>query len=237
MPPLTREAGDALAAELAGVSPAILRFDAPVPYRAATRFQEALVAAVYARQAAPLLLLLEHPLVATLGRSAAATLATGVAMPVERSMRGGSITVHGPGQVVGYPIVSLRRAGLGVHEFVRELETWLQTAAHAFGAPAYIRSGFTGLWTDYGKLASIGIAVRRGVSWHGVALYVHDQTRNFAGLNPCALPGVIPDAIERYHPQVTWEDVASELARGFAARWGDARRIDLAVSDIMRVYG
>lgn len=202
---------------------AIWRLAAPVPYVEAEGLQEALVARVAEGVSGPILLLLEHPLVVTLGRGADAAVAAAGPLPAVRTARGGSVTVHGPGQLVGYPIVDLRATGRSVHGFVRELEGWMIEVAERLGTMAERREGLTGVWTANGKLGSIGIAVRRGVAWHGLALYVDDQTANFGALNPCALPGVAPDYLRRANPVVTLEDAAEALADAFSAAFSPRR--------------
>lgn len=196
---------------------AVWRFRDPVPYAEAESLQEALVARAAEGASGPLLLLLEHPLVVTLGRGAAADAAAAAPLPAVRTARGGSVTVHGPGQIVGYPIVDLRATGRSIHGFVRELEGWMIAAAAAVGVAAERRDGLTGIWTARGKLGSIGIAVRRGIAWHGLALYVDDQCANFGALNPCALPGVAPDALAHGAAAVDRRVVAAALASAFAA--------------------
>lgn len=179
----------------------------------------------------PLLLVLEHPLVVTLGRGADAAAAAGGPVPAVRTARGGSVTVHGPGQIVAYPIVDLRAVNRSVHGFVRDLEGWMIAAAAAVGVEAGRRDGLTGIWTTQGKLGSIGIAVRRGVAWHGLALYVADQRANFGALNPCALPGVAPDALSRAAPSVDRGAVEQALIAAFAAAMAP-RPCELHAADI-----
>jgi lipoyl(octanoyl) transferase len=213
---------------------AVWRFREPVAYSEAEALQEALVAQVAAGASGPLLLVLEHPLVVTLGRGADAAAAVGGPVPAVRTARGGSVTVHGPGQIVAYPIVDLRATGRSVHGFVRELEDWMIAAAAAVGVLAKRRDGLTGIWTARGKLGSIGIAVRRGITWHGLALYVADQQANFGALNPCALPGVAPDSLTAAVSDVDRGRVEDALIAAFAAalapRACDIRDTDLVAA-------
>lgn len=140
------------------------------------------------------LLYVEHPPVVTLGRAAApgqlvATVAElcrrGIA--VVETDRGGGATFHGPGQLVGYPIVDLRRRGLGVRAYLRALEAGLVRALRLEGVDGGVRPGLTGVWSTAGKLASIGIAVRRGISRHGFALNVDPDLSCFGLIVPCGL--------------------------------------------------
>lgn len=206
-----------------------LVFAQPVAYDLAVDLQQGLIELCRSQELKPILLLLSHPLVVTLGRGAPADKATGASAPVVRSHRGGSVTVHGPGQLVGYPILDLRRLGLSVHGYIRALENMLESIAAAFGVRAYSRPGLTGLWTERGKIASIGIAVRHGVTWHGFALYLQDQRTNFGALNPCALPGVAPDAIAHYGA-AAWTFAVRACLHDFARLFagGAVERMDFA---------
>lgn len=138
--------------------------------------------------------LLEHPHVITLGRRAeTANLVAkcgpdGSAVEVHRINRGGDITYHGPGQLVGYPHLSLDRRRRDLHGYLRALEESLIGTAATFGVQSYRRPGLTGVWTDAGKLASIGIGVRHWVTMHGFALNVSTDLRYFRMINPCGIP-------------------------------------------------
>lgn len=215
-------------ASTAQTAPLALVFAQPVAYDLAVDLQQDLLELTRNYKLNPILLLLTHPLVVTLGRAAKASEAAGATAPVLRSHRGGSVTVHGPGQLVGYPIVDLRRQGFSVDGYIRALEQMLKNVAANFGVNAFVRTGLTGLWTERGKLASIGIAVRHGITWHGFALYLQDQTANFGALNPCALPGVKPDAIAHYHP-IHWTDAAAATIVAFGNLLGPTpvKRLDI----------
>jgi lipoate-protein ligase B len=173
-----------------------------VPYAEALALQEEAVAARRAGRAPDRLLLLEHPPVVTLGRGAApahllASPAELAARGVEvhRVARGGGVTWHGPGQLVGYPIVDLRALGRpDAHAWLRALEAALIDAAGALGVAAGRRPGLTGVFVGNGplprKLASIGVGLRGWVSWHGFALNVTADLAGFRDLVPCGLHGV-----------------------------------------------
>ncbi len=174
-----------------------------VPYRQALAWQEQLLAE---RPDWPhdLLLLLEHPPVITLGRGAkrahlrcsARELARRGIDLVETS-RGGDVTFHGPGQLVGYPLVDLNRAGRDVHAYLRHLEEVLIRTVAAFGLDAGRSAGRTGIWIGPRKIASIGVAVRQWVTWHGFALNVAEQREGFAAIVPCGLHGVEMTSLHR----------------------------------------
>jgi len=135
--------------------------------------------------------LLEHPPVFTLGMNASRdhVLAAG-AIPVVQIDRGGQVTYHGPGQLVIYPLVDLRRAGLGVRDIVTALERSVIDYAAELGIAAECRKGAPGVYVDGRKLASVGIRVRRGASYHGMALNVSADLEPFRRINPCGYPGL-----------------------------------------------
>ena len=134
---------------------------------------------------------LEHPPVFTLGMNASAVhvLAPGE-IPVVQIDRGGQVTYHGPGQLVVYPLVDLRRAGLGVRDLVTALEQSVIELAAAFGVGAECRRSAPGVYVDGRKLASVGIRVRRGASYHGLALNVSLDLEPFRRINPCGYEGL-----------------------------------------------
>ena len=174
-----------------------------VPYRDGLELQEAAMADVRVG-GADRLLLLEHPPVITLGRSTdrahlledeVALAARGVA--VEEVRRGGDVTYHGPGQLVGYLILNLRlRGAVDVHRFVRDLETALITATAALGVKTTTVPGRTGVFVapEIGrptqKIASIGVGVRHWITYHGFALNVDVDLSGFDAIVPCGLADV-----------------------------------------------
>jgi len=156
--------------------------------------QEHLLADVACGAAPEQVLLLEHPPVYTLGRGAdAADLGDAPArlgVPVFRVGRGGGATFHGPGQLVAYPIVRLRGGGRDVHGYVRALERALVATCAAFGIAAAAPDGQTGIWVGARKIGSIGIGVRRGVAYHGIALNVTTDLSYFAAIVVCRSAGL-----------------------------------------------
>ena len=134
---------------------------------------------------------LEHEPVFTLGMNAdpAHLLAPG-GIPVVQVDRGGQVTYHGPGQLVVYPLIDLRRAGLGVRDLVTALEQAVIATAAGFGIVAATRSGAPGVYVEGAKLASIGIRVRRGASYHGLAVNVDMDLGPFGRINPCGFEGL-----------------------------------------------
>jgi lipoyl(octanoyl) transferase len=134
---------------------------------------------------------LEHPPVFTLGMNAKRehVLAPGD-IPVVQIDRGGQVTYHGPGQLVVYPLVDLRRAKLGVRDLVTALERAVIDYAAEFGARAECRRNAPGVYVNDRKLASVGIRVRRGASFHGLALNVSLDLEPFSRINPCGYEGL-----------------------------------------------
>ncbi len=166
------------------------------PYAAALALQERLVARVKAaEEEEAYLVLVEHdPPVITLGRGADAAhvvaskerlAAEGV--DLHETSRGGDVTYHGPGQLVGYPILRVDRHGRDVHKYLRDLEAALLGALAHFGIAGERRSGYTGVWVGAAKVAAIGVALTRWVAYHGFALNVVANLGHFGLIVPCGI--------------------------------------------------
>jgi len=136
--------------------------------------------------------LLQHPPVYTLGLAARATHLPRVAtrIPVVKSDRGGQITYHGPGQIIVYTLVDLRRLGIGVRQFVRRLEQSIVELLKAYGIAASGREQAPGVYVGETKIASLGLRIRNGCSYHGVSLNVDMDLAPFANIDPCGYPGL-----------------------------------------------
>lgn len=134
---------------------------------------------------------LEHPPVFTLGMNASTEhlLAPGK-IPVVPIDRGGQVTYHGPGQLVVYPLIDLRRAGLGVRDMVTALERSVCDSAAQYGIEAYPRADAPGVYVDGMKLASVGLRVRRGCTYHGLAFNLAMDLEPFSRINPCGYQGL-----------------------------------------------
>jgi lipoyl(octanoyl) transferase len=175
-----------------------------VPYGEALELQRRLADERIAGRIGDLLLLLEHPPVVTLGRGARETslpvpveLLRDRGIPVFEIERGGDVTYHGPGQLVGYPIFDLRQHREDLHWFLRQLEETLIGALASLGVAAERNAGYTGVWTGGRKIASIGIHVRQWVTWHGFALNVTTDLAPFQLIVPCGIPDVVMTSVER----------------------------------------
>ena len=152
-----------------------------------------------------LLFLVEHPPVVTLGRGSrgAAHLTASPALLAARDVelyeadRGGDVTFHGPGQLVGYPIFDLARHRQDLHWYLRQLEEVVIRTLATFQLAGTRETGRTGVWTDGRKIASIGVHVRQWVTWHGFALNVTTDLSYFDLMVPCGIPGVSMTSLEQ----------------------------------------
>ena len=195
-----------------------------MPYEIALAWQEALVARRL--DGGPdVLLVLEHPPVYTLGRGADARFLGAAAegdIPVVRVGRGGQVTYHGPGQLVGYPILGLRDLRPDVRWYVRGLEEVLISALADLGIAAERRPGLTGVWVGQRKIGSIGVAIRRWVTWHGFALNVAPDVSGFAAITPCGIDGVVMTSVAREGGPSDLGTVAGLVVRRFVRQFGYA---------------
>ena len=139
------------------------------------------------------LFLLEHEPVYTIGRlldkSSLGDLRR-LPYPVHEINRGGQATFHGPGQLVGYPILDLRRRGKDLHAYIRRIESAVIQVVKSFGIDAVASEGKTGVWVENRKIASIGVGVRHWITMHGFALNVSSDLTGFMYITPCGLTGV-----------------------------------------------
>jgi lipoyl(octanoyl) transferase len=176
-----------------------------MPYADALALQrEAARARLAGVLAHDLLLVVQHPPVITLGRSTkAGTLLATADLLASRGVelfeveRGGDVTFHGPGQLVGYPIVNLERHTQDLHWYLRQLEEVLIQALGAFGIAGSRNPGKTGVWVNERKIASIGVHARQWVTWHGFALNVTTDLSFFDLMVPCGIPDVVMTSVER----------------------------------------
>ena len=171
------------------------------PYVEALEWQRALAAdRIAGRLDHDVLLLLEHPPIITLGRGARAQhLLDSDGLDVLEVERGGDITYHGPGQLVGYPILDLREHRTDLHWYLRSLEVVLISALAVLGIDAERRDGYTGVWVGAvrRKIASIGVHVKQWVTWHGFALNVATDLSAFDRIVPCGIAGVEMTSVAR----------------------------------------
>ncbi len=185
------------------------------------------------------LLLVEHPPVVTLGRGAhlehlTASTAALAARGVEtyEVERGGDVTFHGPGQLVGYPILDLGAYRKDLHWYLRRIEDAVIATLGEFDLAGERRDGLTGVWTDGRKIASIGVHVKRWVTWHGFALNVSTDLSFFDLIVPCGITGVDMTSIAREtggNDTALWARAVAAAVRGFESVFDvSARAVDPA---------
>jgi len=195
-----------------------------VDYRQALELQHALVERRLAGEIPDTLLLLEHPHVVTLGRRGTMEDVLDPSLPVVEVERGGEATYHGPGQLVGYPIVQLADR-LDVRKFVRDLEDVLIRASTVFGVAADRDPRQSGVWSHGRKLGSIGIAVHRNVTFHGFAHNVNTDLSYFSKIRPCGFDGSIMTSMaqELGHP-ISMEAVKRAVVEAFGGQFQSSMR-------------
>jgi lipoyl(octanoyl) transferase len=193
-----------------------------VPYGEALEWQRRLALdRIEGRLSHDLLLLLEHPPVVTLGRgSHAAHVLQPAGVEVCEVERGGDVTFHGPGQLVGYPILDLRDYKQDLHWYLRTLEQALIEALALLDIPAERIPGYTGVWTRGRKIASLGVHVKQWVTWHGFALNVTTDLTQFDRIVPCGIAGVEMTSIERERGagsrERLWRESVDAVVKGFS---------------------
>jgi lipoate-protein ligase B len=193
-------------------------------YAAAWDLQTRLVAMRADHAIADHLLLVEHDPVVTLGRKADREVdlrPTETPVPTFEIERGGEATYHAPGQLVGYPILLLEGPERDLHRLLRNLEEVLIRAIARFGVRGERRAKLTGVWVGDRKIASIGVAVRRWVTYHGFALNVSTDLAGFRAIRPCGMEPEVMTSLEVLlgHP-VPWDDVVAEVTSQFGAVFG-----------------
>ncbi len=172
----------------------------PLTYEEGLALQEKTVQSILAGTGHDTIFLLEHQPVYTIGRlrdQSSLRAAANLSHPVFETNRGGQATYHGPGQLVGYPILDLNPRGRDLHLHLRFIEDALIAACADLGISAGRRSGMTGVWVGERKLASIGVGVRKWVSMHGFAINItRESLPPFLSITPCGLDGVAMTCIE-----------------------------------------
>ncbi|HEV8354039.1 MAG TPA: lipoyl(octanoyl) transferase LipB [bacterium] len=209
----------------------LLDLDGITPYAEAWALQRTLVAARQRGAIDDGLILLEHDPVFTVGRSAKPDhllfpreLLTARGFGVFDIERGGSVTYHGPGQLVGYPILDLRSYDEDIGKFMRTLEQVLITVLDDFGVPAARLPGYPGVWVEDTKIAAVGVAVKRKVTMHGFALNVDPDLSHFGLINPCGLGRDVTSMATVAGHAVPMGDVRSRAAARFGQAYGLALR-------------
>jgi lipoyl(octanoyl) transferase len=192
-------------------------------YLAALALQEQLVERKQREPSADILLFVEHPHVYTLGRGGSElNVLAPQEVPVYRTSRGGDVTYHGPGQMVVYPIIDLRsKLRKDVHRYVRNLELSTIRTLKDFGLEGTRRPPFTGIWIGDKKIAAIGVAVRRCITFHGLALNMNPDLNYFKRIIPCGLAWAdVTSMAKELGTEQSGERVRDGFLRHFAELFG-----------------
>ncbi|GIV06755.1 MAG: octanoyltransferase [Fimbriimonadales bacterium] len=199
-----------------------------IRYEPALQIQRKLHAQRVAGEIPDTLLLLEHPPVITLGKAFhpehlryAQEFYAQQGIELYPTDRGGDVTCHNPGQLVGYPIFDVSQHGRDLHKFLRDLETVLIRALTAFGIKAHREAGYTGVWVGNAKIAAIGIKVTKWVSMHGFALNVNNDLRLFQTIVPCGIADRPVTSLQQIlGHKVPMETVRQSVLNAFEAVFG-----------------
>jgi lipoate-protein ligase B len=189
-------------------------------YLKAVEIQEKLVEFKQRERSSDILLFVEHPHVYTLGRGGKeSNVLRAEEVPVHRTSRGGDVTYHGPGQLVVYPLVDLRsKLRKDVHRHLRNLEAAARRTLRDFGLEGTRRPPYTGIWIGDKKIAAIGLAVRRGVTFHGLALNVNTDLSYFDRIIPCGLAWA---AVTSMSKELGAEQSQSEVRESFLGHFAE----------------
>ena len=226
-----------------------ITIEKPLPYDDGVRLQTALVNARIAETIPDTVLFLEHTSVITLGVRAQENHVLLSSADLKQrhidlyhSSRGGDATWHGPGQLVMYPIIRLGEQEADAHGYLHNLEEIAMRTAGDFGVAAYRRAGLTGAWTQAGKLAAIGIRLKRWVTFHGMSFNVKPNLAGFTTIVPCGLAGEVVTSLEKILGAAcpTLAQVREHMARHFSdvcrreLKWGGpAERLPEELAKIM----
>ncbi|MBR8828067.1 MAG: lipoyl(octanoyl) transferase LipB [Gomphosphaeria aponina SAG 52.96 = DSM 107014] len=202
--------------------PCFLRILGVVPYLIAIEEQRSLVELRLHHPNLPdVLLLLEHPPVYTLGTGASLDFLKfdpqSTNFELHRSERGGEVTYHCPGQLVGYPILNLRYYEQDLHWYLRQLEEVIILTLKNYGLKGLRLPGLTGVWLEGYKVAAIGIKVRRWITMHGFSLNVTPDLSGFQYIVPCGIDDKPVGSLSMFIPEITPEQVRQDIITAFAA--------------------
>jgi len=216
-----------------------------MPYERAWAWQHKLVALRQERRLdVDVLIILEHPPVFTLGRrggrnhlKVSEKELKSAKIPLVQVERGGEVTYHGPGQLIGYPIIDLRKARLGVVEYVTKLEEVMIRLAAAWRISAGRNALNRGVWVGQRKLGSVGIAVRHGISFHGFALNVNTALEPFEWIDPCGLEGVAVTSLARELSRKVFMPRMRAAVKQHMASVFNVRVVETAPDDLAALIG
>jgi len=201
------------------------------PYASAEALQHKLVTWRQEGRIDDTLLLLEHDPVFTLGRRADSShiLASPEVLEregieVRQTERGGDVTYHGPGQIVGYPIMHLPSRGLGASDYMHRLEQVLMDTMQDYGIPTHRRDGIIGVWVGQNKIAALGVRIKRGVAFHGFALNVAPDMYHWTLIIPC---GITDGGVTSMALELPEAPPLEEVRRRIAQHWALLFDVDL----------
>ncbi|MEY3299831.1 MAG: hypothetical protein RLZZ597_3091 [Cyanobacteriota bacterium] len=204
-----------------------------MPYEEAWNLQKTWVASHRQSPQPDRLLLVEHPPVYTLGQGSTTEnlkfLESNPPYPLFRIERGGEVTHHCPGQLVGYPILDLKRHQTDLHWYLRQLEEVVIQTLAALDIPGTRQPGLTGVWVGNTKLAAIGIKVSRWITMHGFALNVCPDLAGFGAIIPCGIADKSVGSVAQFCPGITVAEVVPLVKQAFSAVFG----VDLVAEDRM----
>ena len=209
-------------------------------YERAWALQHDLVERRIACQTPDTLLLVEHEPVITLGRRAdpgnilaTAEMLQEQGIAVVQVERGGDVTYHGPGQLVGYPIVHLPGLSLGASDFMHALEDALALALSDFGIATHRREGIIGVWVGEDKIAALGVRIRRGVTFHGFALNVAPNMAHWSLIIPC---GIRDGGVTSMAAELGYTPTMADVRRCVSLRLGQVLRVSLEPHGLSELY-
>lgn len=189
-----------------------------IEYHAALEIQNRHVEDLISGVGGEVLLLLEHEPVYTIGRTKdQSSLRDSLPYPAIETNRGGQATYHGPGQLVGYPILDLNRRGRDLHNYLRFLEEFLIRLCADYGVNASRKEGLTGVWVGPKKIASLGVGIKKWVSMHGFALNVLGSSLPaFSHITPCGIAGVEMTCLEKESgTRISLEEITVRAGKSF----------------------
>jgi lipoate-protein ligase B len=218
-----------------------------VPYDLALRLQQTLLPARVEGLIPDVLLLLQHPPAFTVGRFRGEEdivvpreVLTREGIAVFHTNRGGGVTYHGPGQLIGYPILNLKERGLGVRQYIWSLEEVIIRLLHTIGIQGHRVADHRGVWVGDKKICSVGVNVSRHISTHGFALNMSNELHRFQYIRPCGLPSEVMTSVAQLSGRSTdVETIVSDAIRGFSEIFdlGCARRDDACLTMLGALSG
>ena len=192
------------------------------PYRQVHQQMQALLTQRINDQIPDTLLLCQHEAVYTVGRrrEALQNILDAKSIPVETVERGGDVTFHGPGQLVGYPILKLQKHRRDLHAYLRFLENFWINELQQLGIQAGTDPRNTGVWVENKKMVAIGISCRRWVTWHGFACNHSIDLHIFRHINPCGMPSeLVTRLIDHLSQPPSFDQLEAQIATSFPAAW------------------